>query len=150
MVAVWEESESCLGFRWSAEGPSWMSCAPSSRKRRTEGHELPCSWARLGSARPVCWPKCWGWPGGFRVFSGACDELEQDRPLRALAEALEVERGAPDPQRAKIARLLGVGSGPPERVVPVAGMVDEGWLIVETVVSLLEDLASTAPGRTRR
>ena len=87
----------------------------------------------LGSAR------------GFQVFSGACDELEQDRPLRALAEALEVERGAPDPQRAKIARLLGVGSGPPERVVPVAGMVDEGWLIVETVVSLLEDLASTRP-----
>ena len=44
---------------------------------------------------------------GFQVFSGACDELEQDRPLRALGEALEVERGAPDPRPRRV--------GPPAR-----------------------------------
>src|SRR6185295_15230630 len=47
---------------------------------------------------------------GFRVFSGACDELEQDSPLRALREALEIERGAPDPERAELARLLHSGA----------------------------------------
>ena len=81
---------------------------------------------------------------GFRVMWGACDEVEQDRPLRALREALEVERGAPDPRRATLARLVGA-DGPPGRVGGGAGTADEGWLIVEAVVDVLEEFSSTVP-----
>ena len=81
------------------------------------------------------------------MFSGACDELEQDSPLRALREALEVERGAPDPARAELARLL--ESGSPEREAHGLGAVDEGWLIVEAVLGVLEQFASTAPVASR-
>ena len=48
---------------------------------------------------------------GFRVLAGTCDEVDGDRPLRALREALDVERGVSDPQRAELARLLGVSAG---------------------------------------
>lgn len=82
---------------------------------------------------------------GFLVFEGACDEIEQDRPLRALGEALEVERSAPDPQRAELARLLGGDAGVIGGPAPAAGLADEGWLIVEAVLDVLEGLASTAP-----
>src|SRR4051794_3087671 len=80
---------------------------------------------------------------GFRVLRGAGDEVERDRLLRAVREALEVERATSDPRRAALARLLdaaasdGVGRG--------AGSVDEGWLIVEAVVDVVEELASTVP-----
>ncbi len=82
---------------------------------------------------------------GFRVLSGGCDEIERDRPLRALSEALEVERGAPDPPRAKLARLLEADEGPPGRVVHDAGIADQGWLIVEAVLDVLEEFASAVP-----
>ena len=68
---------------------------------------------------------------GFLVLSGSCDEIERDRPLRALSEALEVERGTPDPVRAELARLLKVGRGPPEGREHRTPAVDEGWQIVE-------------------
>ena len=79
---------------------------------------------------------------GFRVFSGACDEVERDTPLRALKEALDVERGAPDAARAELARVL---EARPPSGGHGAGTVDEGWLIVEAVLAVLEDFASTAP-----
>jgi hypothetical protein len=82
---------------------------------------------------------------GFRVLAGRCDELDGDRPLRALREALDVERGASDPQRAELARLLGVGAGSAGGLVSVAGTADEGWLIVEAVLEVLEGVAATAP-----
>jgi predicted ATPase len=82
---------------------------------------------------------------GFRILSGGCDEIERDRPLRALSEALEVERGAPDPPRAKLARLLEADEGLPGRVVHGAGIADQGWLIVEAVLDVLEEFASAVP-----
>jgi hypothetical protein len=82
---------------------------------------------------------------GFRILSGGCDEIERDRPLLALSEALEVERGAPDPPRAKLARLLEADEGPPGRVVHGAGIADQGWLIVEAVLDVLEEFASAVP-----
>ena len=60
---------------------------------------------------------------GFRVLVGACDELERDRPLRALSEAFEGERGAADAGRGELAGVLRVGAVPSEPVAPVAGRV---------------------------
>lgn len=82
---------------------------------------------------------------GFRVLSGACDEIEQDRPLRALGEALQIERGASDLRSAEVARLVSAGAAFSGRMAHMPGSVDEGWVIVEAVLDLLEDLASTDP-----
>jgi DNA-binding CsgD family transcriptional regulator len=82
---------------------------------------------------------------GFRVLLGRCDEIERDRPLRALREALEVDQRARDASRADVRRLLGVGSAPVDPAAPVVDMADEGWLIVEAVVEVLEQLASAGP-----
>jgi DNA-binding CsgD family transcriptional regulator/tetratricopeptide (TPR) repeat protein len=81
---------------------------------------------------------------GFRVLRGTGDEVEQDRPLRALREALEVERAASGPRQAALVRLLDAAAGA-DRVGSSAGTVDEGWLIVEAVVDVLEELASLTP-----
>jgi predicted ATPase len=64
---------------------------------------------------------------GYRVFVGECDELERDRPLLALAEALDVNRAVSDSEWGELARLLRFGAGLAGR----AGDADEGWLIVE-------------------
>ena len=82
---------------------------------------------------------------GFRVLVGACDELERDRPLRALGEAFDVEGGAAEDGRAELARLLRGGALPTDPVTHVGGPFDEGWLIVEAVLDVLEELASTGP-----
>ena len=82
---------------------------------------------------------------GFRVFSGTCDEIEQDRPLRALSEALGIERGAPDVRRAELAHLLDVGALRPARMTREPRTADMGWVIVEGVVDVVEELASTGP-----
>ena len=82
---------------------------------------------------------------GFRILVGACDELERDRPLRALSEAIEGERGTADSRRGELAVVLRVGASPPEPKSSVAGASDEGWLIVEAVLDVLEELASTGP-----
>jgi DNA-binding NarL/FixJ family response regulator len=99
--------------------------------------------AGIGKTRLIAEALAFARARGFRVFSGVCDEVERDSPLRALSEALEVERGAPDPTRAELARLL--EAGPPGRDVHGAGTADEGWLIVEAVLNVLEEFASTAP-----
>src|SRR3954452_5296071 len=78
---------------------------------------------------------------GFRVLRGAGDEVEQDRPLRAVREALEVERATSDPGRAALARLVDAAASDGVE----SGAVDEGWLIVEAIVDVLEELASTVP-----
>ena len=82
---------------------------------------------------------------GFRVLVGACDELERDRPLRALSEAFEGERGTADAGRGELAGVLRVGAVPSEPKGSLAGASDEGWLIVEAVLDVLEELASTGP-----
>ena len=97
----------------------------------------------IGKSRVVCEALEFARGRGFRVFTGACEEIEQERPLRALGEVLEVERSAPDPLRAELGRLLGGGVATIEG--PAPGMADEGWLIVEAVVDVLDGLASTGP-----
>src|SRR3954454_2268779 len=59
---------------------------------------------------------------GFRVLRGAGDEVERDRLLRAVREALEVERATSDPRRVALARLLGAAAS--DRVGRGAGTVD--------------------------
>ncbi len=67
--------------------------------------------AGIGKSRLIAETLAFARRRGFRVLWGACDEVEQDRPLRALREALEIERGAPDPSRAALARLVDTDGG---------------------------------------
>jgi DNA-binding CsgD family transcriptional regulator len=82
---------------------------------------------------------------GVRVLVARCDEIERDRPLRPLREAFELDQHAPDAALAELGRLLRAGSGPLAPTAPLVEMADEGWLIVEAVVELLEQLASSGP-----
>ena len=101
--------------------------------------------AGIGKSRLIAEASALARRRGHRVFSGACDEMERDRPLRALREALEVERDAPDPPRAALAHLLCAAAASPARGERGAGTADEGWLIVEAVVDVLEEFAATVP-----
>jgi DNA-binding CsgD family transcriptional regulator len=47
---------------------------------------------------------------GFTVLPGRAHELAQDQPFRAIASALHLRAGSPDPERAAIARMLREGA----------------------------------------
>lgn len=82
---------------------------------------------------------------GFRVLYGACDDVEQDRPLRALVDALGSGSNPPTARRPELVELLRVGADAAGRPAAVLGVVDGSWVIVESLVDVLEDLASTDP-----
>ena len=115
--AEWEGSELDLVFGSSAGRPSWMPSAwlldgAATGRTRTalvEGE------AGIGKSRLLFESLQRAREQGFRVLVGACDELERDRPLRALGEAFGVERGAADADRAELARLVPVRGGPIDR-----------------------------------
>ena len=86
---------------------------------------------------------------GFRIICGACDEVERDQPLRALVEALGAGRSPATGGRPELGDLLRIGAGPPERPAAVLGAVDGSWVLVESVVDILDDLASMHPDSTR-
>ena len=93
-----------VGAQVPLVGRAGRAGRPACRRRRC-GEGTGTNWAPegeagIGKSRLLAEVLGLARERGFRVFSGACDELEQDRPLRALGEALEVERGAPDPRRA--------------------------------------------------
>jgi DNA-binding CsgD family transcriptional regulator len=81
---------------------------------------------------------------GFLVLVGACDEFERDRPLGAVGAALLGAGSAADLIRPEFARVFR-GAMRPDAAVAVKGRVDEGWLVVETVLDVLEDLAARGP-----
>jgi DNA-binding CsgD family transcriptional regulator len=80
---------------------------------------------------------------GVRVFAGACDQLERFTPLRALREAFDIERGTPDAAPAELVRLLAAAGS--RTALHEPGVADEGWLVVDAVVNVVEELASTEP-----
>ena len=82
---------------------------------------------------------------GFRVLYGACDDVEQDRPLRALVEALGAGSNPPTARRPELAELFGSARMQQGGRPRSSGAVDGSWVIVESVVDVLEDLASTDP-----
>src|SRR3954454_23446696 len=55
---------------------------------------------------------------GHQAFLGSCDEVEQDRPLGALAEAFALDRRGSEPRFAELARLLAVGPVAQQGSVP--------------------------------
>jgi hypothetical protein len=75
---------------------------------------------------------------GFRVLSGATDELSRDRPLAALIEAFGLRADSADPERAEIATLLLADALP-------FGAADISFRVTDAVVSLLERLTTEAP-----
>ncbi|WP_436535336.1 ATP-binding protein [Actinoplanes sp. HUAS TT8] len=71
---------------------------------------------------------------GHRVLRGAAGELDADRPLGPLAEALGIHRAHADRQGAAIARLL-----------DETGPAQLRYRLVDAVVSLVERLSLAAP-----
>ena len=82
---------------------------------------------------------------GVRVLLGACDEIERDRPLRAIADALVGSRPDAAGQRLELARLLADRSAPAESPAGVMGSVDTAWLVVETALDVIEEFAAAGP-----
>jgi DNA-binding CsgD family transcriptional regulator len=78
---------------------------------------------------------------GFTVLYGAADEMDRTRPLSALVDALEPVLVSSDPERLRLARLIG-GAAPPE---PGAFATDLRHQVVQGVIDLLERLATQRP-----
>jgi DNA-binding CsgD family transcriptional regulator len=101
--------------------------------------------AGIGKTRVVAEGAAAAVAGGFRLFQGAADELEQRRPFGAISDCLGLGSRTADSRRAAITWLLGDDTG--------AG-VDRSWLsetpqvefqIVEAAVALVEDLSARSP-----
>jgi DNA-binding CsgD family transcriptional regulator len=82
---------------------------------------------------------------GFLILVGGCDEIEQGRPLGALVDSLGIARGAPDADRAELARVLRSGSDGLAKPAYEPRSADAGWTVVEAVVDVVEGLASKGP-----
>ena len=84
-----------------------------------------------------------------RGVPGSLGRVRRDRagpPAARLGRSLRSPAQSPDRRaRPELAELLRVGGGPPGRPAAVLGAVDGSWVIVESVLNVLEDLASTAP-----
>lgn len=80
---------------------------------------------------------------GLRVLRGAADELERDRPFRALAVTLGLHPTADNPRRAEIGRLLvgepGAGASTAEQAS------DLSFRIIDAVADLLQEFCLAGP-----
>ena len=82
-------------------------------------------------------------PGpGCRVLRAAAGELERDRPFGALADALAIHRGSPDPDPVAVARLLRRGPVAAPEGPQLSGL---RFSLVEEFVSLVERLGLGGP-----
>jgi DNA-binding CsgD family transcriptional regulator len=80
---------------------------------------------------------------GFTVLYGAADEMDRTRPLGMLMDALEPVLVSSDPDRARLARLIGGdGTLQPQRA---AFVTDLRHQVVQGVIELLERLAAQRP-----
>ncbi|MGQ0617698.1 MAG: ATP-binding protein [Acidimicrobiia bacterium] len=99
--------------------------------------------AGIGKSRLVAEAAARAEVRAFHVLRGSADELD-DRSFGPLAEALGLEPGSSEPDRAEIGRLLvGAEAGAPSDPAERAG--DLRYRIVESVLALLERLSSTRP-----
>ncbi|HEX2041899.1 MAG TPA: AAA family ATPase [Acidimicrobiales bacterium] len=78
---------------------------------------------------------------GLGVFAGAADEMQGERPFGPFVEALGLDAGSPDRDRAQLGRLV-LGD---DRDAPSARTDDVGFRIVEAIVGLVERLAAATP-----
>src|SRR4051812_16255816 len=104
--------------------------------------------AGMGKSRLVSEALTTAAAAGFNILSGSCDDVGRDRPLRPLLDAFVPDRQVSGPTQfepAALARLRAAGRTLPLVPAPVGGGSDEGWLLVETVVEVVEDLASAGP-----
>lgn len=81
---------------------------------------------------------------GITVFLGAARLFEATRPFGALAEALALRSGSPDPRRAAIAELLS-GKGADRGVASSASRSDFRYRIIEEIVELVEVTSGEGP-----
>ncbi|MCA1831414.1 MAG: AAA family ATPase [Actinobacteria bacterium] len=80
----------------------------------------------------------------FQVYRGAADELEKERPFRALADALGLDPRAVDSDRADVGRLL-YGALAAPGGSEFAEAPDMSFRITESIVALLETAATKSP-----
>lgn len=78
---------------------------------------------------------------GFQVWTGAADELEQDRPFGPLIDALDLSRSSADTARAEIVTLLSASAADTARAVAP----EFRERLIEDIVSLVEQSASGHP-----
>jgi DNA-binding CsgD family transcriptional regulator len=78
---------------------------------------------------------------GLTVLVGAADEIEGERPFGPFVDALGLSPGSADPERASLGRLAWGDDRTPQSMAAD----DVGFRIVESILGLLERLASKAP-----
>lgn len=79
------------------------------------------------------------------VHSATAEELERDRPFGLVADALELRPSAGDPDRARIGRLLVPPDEDRGASAASSSNPDLRFAIVESIVGLVDRLASDAP-----
>lgn len=99
--------------------------------------------AGMGKTRLLHEVLTYGEGRGLRVLRGAANELERDRPFRALAVTLGLHPGADDLNRAEIGRLL-VGE-PGAGATAVGQASDLSYRIIDAVADLLQELCLAGP-----
>lgn len=82
---------------------------------------------------------------GLRVLRGAADELERDRPFRAVADALALDQGSGGRGQLEIHRLLTGDVGPRLGGRSQDEGSDISYRIVDSVVDLLEQWCIETP-----
>lgn len=80
-----------------------------------------------------------------QVMRGAAEELDRSRPFGLLTDTLELERSSPDPERARLARLLGGDDDSAGRPLSVRASAAGRYQAVEAVFNLMERLTLDSP-----
>ena len=85
--------------------------------------------------------------GGLQVLSANAEEIEHSRPFGILVDALGLQVGARDPERAAIAAQLraGMNHGSDDSSATIATGPGLAYRVVEDIVALMERLAATGP-----
>lgn len=79
---------------------------------------------------------------GFQILRGDADELERDRPFRAISDALDLDPQSEDPKRAEIGRLLVGESDHPSQNPTLGQAFDLSFRIIDAIATLVEELCT--------
>src|SRR5437763_8039671 len=82
---------------------------------------------------------------GMRLFAGAAEELERERPFGAIADALGLTREADEPDRAEIGGLLSGDTASSGAPAAASGLPWLRFRIVDAITALVERLCAAGP-----
>jgi AAA ATPase domain len=81
---------------------------------------------------------------GLQVFRATAEELERRRPFGTIVDCLGIDRAAPDPRRAEVARVFEEVRSPTGWQPLVAAAQGE-FRAVEAILTLVEELSAQRP-----